>query len=134
MGKINPFFSERSQQIHKMYEKLAIITQIWQKVNFYFTSMSNTSFLITVQDMKKITTFFKHSKFRKNYHNYTNLAQSQNLFYMHQQPVVPDHGTQHEGNPSSHHGGMHEDGWMDGLTDGLTDRRTGSFPIFPHSA
>ena len=27
-------------------------------------------------------------------------------------------GTQYEENPSSHHGGMREDGLMDGLTDG----------------
>ena len=35
--------------------------------------------------------------------------------YVHQQPMVPDHGTQHEGNPSSHDGGMHKDGLTDGL-------------------
>ena len=29
--------------------------------------------------------------------------------------MVPDHGTQYDGNPLSHHGGM--------LEDGLTDRR-----------
>ena len=29
MNKINLFFSEISQQIHKMYEQIAIITQIW---------------------------------------------------------------------------------------------------------
>ena len=40
--------------------------------------------------------------------------------YMHQQPMVPDHGTQYKENPSSKHGGMHK--------DGLTDRH---FPIFP---
>ena len=48
--------------------------------------------------------------------------QSQILFYMHQQPMVPDHGTQYEENQSSHHGGICED-WQ-----------TGPFPIFPDSA
>ena len=28
---------------------------------------------------------------------------------MHQQPIVPGHGTQYGENPSTHHGGMHED-------------------------
>ena len=36
-----------------------------------------------------------------------------------------DHGTQYESNPSSHHGGMQEDGQTDGLMDRLT--------IFPDS-
>ena len=101
-----------------MYEKLAAITQIWQRAKCYFTSMNNASNLITVPYMKTITTFFseisQHSKFiLKNCHNQSNLAQSQILFYVHQQPMVPDHGTQYEGNPSSHHGGKHKDGQMD---------------------
>ena len=54
--------------------------------------------------------------------------------------MVPDHGTQYEGNPYSHHGGMLEDG----LTDGRMDRQMYGqldgltywtpFPIFPKSA
>ena len=40
---------------------------------------------------------------------------------MHQRPMVSDHGTQYEENPSSQYGGMHEDGQMNGLTDGSTD-------------
>ena len=50
----------------------------------------------------------------KNGHNYSNLAQSQILFYMHQWLIVPDHGNQYEENPSTHHGGMLEDGNPDG--------------------
>ena len=34
---------------------------------------------------------------------------------MHHWPMVPDHGTQYEENPASHHGGMREDGQTDGL-------------------
>ena len=30
------------------------------------------------------------------------------ILYVHQQPMVADHGTQYEENPSSHHGGIHE--------------------------
>ena len=68
MNTIDPFFSEISQQIHKMYEKVAIIIQIWHKAKSYFTSMSNTWYPITT-NMNKITTFFftisQNSKFRK---------------------------------------------------------------------
>ena len=58
MNKINPLFSEISQQIHKMYEKLATINQNWHyRVTCYFTNMSNM-----VPDnctrYEKITTFF----------------------------------------------------------------------------
>ena len=49
---------------------------------------------------------------------------------MHQQPMVPDHGTQYEESPSSHHRGMHENRHP----DGQTDCRIGPFPIFPDSA
>ena len=38
---------------------------------------------------------------------------------MHDRPVVPDDGTEYEENPSSHHGGMLEDGLTDRLTDGM---------------
>ena len=60
MNKINPFFSEMSQQIHKMYEQVAIITEIWHRARCYFTSMSNRwyMYLITVPNLNKITTFF----------------------------------------------------------------------------
>ena len=42
--------------------------------------------------------------------NYSNLAWSQILFYVHQQTTVPDQGINYEENPSSYHGGMCEDG------------------------
>ena len=60
--------------------------------------------------MKTITILFseisQHSKFMKKIATIS----SQIRFYVHQQPMVPDHGTQCEENPSSHHGGMREDG------------------------
>ena len=56
-----------------------------------------------------------------NSHNYSNLSQSQILFYMHEQPMVPDHGTQYEENPASHHGGILEDGLTDAWLDGRTN-------------
>ena len=40
---------------------------------------------------------------------------------MSQHSVVPNHGTQYDENPSSHRGGMFEDGLTDRLTDGWTD-------------
>ena len=59
--------------------------------------------------------------YEKNCHNYSNLAQSQILLYIHQRVMLPDHDTQYEENQSSHHGGVHEHGHPDGLTDRLTD-------------
>ena len=55
MNKINPFCSAISQQIDKMYEKVAIITQIWHRAKHYLTSMSNAWYLIPVPNMNKIT-------------------------------------------------------------------------------
>ena len=46
----------------------------------------------------------------KNCHNYANLSQCQILFYMHQQPMVPDYGAKYEENPSWHHRGKCNDG------------------------
>ena len=57
-NNINPLFSELSQQIHTMYEKLPIITQLCHTVRSYFTSISNAWYLITVLNMNRITTFF----------------------------------------------------------------------------
>ena len=62
----------------------------------------------------------------KNCHNYSNLAQSQILCYMHQQPMVPNHSTRYEENPSTYHGGI--------SNDGQTDGQTGSVPIISDSA
>ena len=47
------------------------------------------------------------------------MAQSQIILYIHQRHMVPDHGTQYEDNPSSHHGGMYKDRQTDGLTEEL---------------
>ena len=56
MNKINSCFSEISHQIHKMYEKVTIITQIWHRAR-YCISMSNAWYLIIVTKMNNITTF-----------------------------------------------------------------------------
>ena len=58
MSKINPLFSEISTQIHTMYEKVAIITQMWHLAKCYFASLSISWYLITVPKMNKIATFF----------------------------------------------------------------------------
>ena len=47
------------------------------------------------------------------------------IFCVHQQPMVPDHGTKYEENPANYHGGMCEDGHK--------DRRTGLISIFHNS-
>ena len=63
--------------------------------------------------MNTITTFFSEIQqklLKKRSHNYSNLEESQIVFYMHQQqPMQPDHATQFEENLSSYHGGIHED-------------------------
>ena len=38
----------------------------------------------------------------KKCHNYSNLEQNQFLYYVHQQPMVLNHGTKYEEKPSSH--------------------------------
>ena len=55
------------------------------------------------------------------------MEQSQILFYVHQQPMEADHGTQYERNPSGHHRGMLKDGMTvrrTDLTNGRMDRQT----------
>ena len=44
--------------------------------------------------------------------------------------MVPDRGTQYEGNPSSYHGGMCEDDMTDWLADGMTDWTLSQSPRF----
>ena len=58
------------------------------------------------------------------------MAQSQILFYMHRRLMVSDHGAQYEENPSSHHGGMLEDGLTDGQLDRLTNWTISYIPLF----
>ena len=131
MGKLNPFFSELAQQIHKMYEQVALITQIWHSTRGYFTSMSNTWCLITVPSMNKITIFLSDISqltltIYENYcHNYSNVIQSQ-ILLDNQQTIAHDHGTQYEENPATHHGGMCKYRRLYGWSE--------HFPIFPDSA
>ena len=61
--------------------------------------------------MNTIITFFSEIsqqtlKIDEKRHNYSNLAQTQIRFYIHQWPMVPHYGTQYEEHPASHHGGM----------------------------
>ena len=58
MNKITPFFSDISQQTHKVYEKVAINFPIWYRAICYGTSMSNTWYMITVSNMNKLPSFF----------------------------------------------------------------------------
>ena len=59
------------------------------------------------------------------------MAQGQIPFNVHQQSIVPDHGTKYEENPLSHHGGMCKDGQKERYTDRWMD--CGAIPIFPDS-
>ena len=62
--------------------------------------MINQLYLIAVPNMNKITTFFPEiantQNLRKNNHNYSNLTQSQIVFHVNEQPLVPDPGKQYE--------------------------------------
>ena len=102
-----------------MYEKVAIITQIWHRAKCNFTDISNAWDQITVPNMNKITTLISEISQQTLKISEKILIITQILFYMHQKAMVPDHDTQYEENPSTHHGGMHEDGHLWILTDGL---------------
>ena len=135
INEINIFFSEISQQIHKMYEKLTIITQIIQSQIIFHKHKQcmvpdNWSIYEERPHIPLWDTTRNILKLWTNCHNYSNVAQSQILFYRHQWPIVPHHHTQYEENPSSHHGGV----CKDGHPDCKMDWRTGPFPIFPNSA
>ena len=60
MNKINPFFSDMhvSLQTHNIYENVTIFTQICNKDKCYFTSISNTWYMITIPNMTTNTIFF----------------------------------------------------------------------------
>ena len=80
MNKINPFFNELHalQQILKMYEKVAIITQIWHWAKCYLQpwAMHHTWLLYqiwTKSPHSSLRYYNKHSKnVWKNCHNYSN--------------------------------------------------------------
>ena len=48
------FFSEISQQTLNIYEKLAIVSQMWQRGKFYFTHISSPWYMIKVPNVKEI--------------------------------------------------------------------------------
>ena len=108
-----------------MYEQVAIITHIWHRDKYYFTSMSNTWYLITVPNMNNITTFFpKISQQRvKSYEKITIMTQIWHrvkfYFTCISGPWYLIMVPQYEENPSSNHGGMCEDNIQDRRTDGL---------------
>ena len=97
---------------------VGIITEIWHRAICHFTSMSNTWYLIIVRNMYKIITFFFaiSQLALKIYEQIAiiTLAQSHILFYVHQRTMVPDQVPNMKKNPSSHHGGMHQDEHPDG--------------------
>ena len=64
-----------------------------------------------------------HTIYEKKCHNDINVEPTQILYYGHQRPMAPDHGPKYEVNPSSHHGGMGVDGWLNRWTDGWIDRQ-----------
>ena len=53
MNKITAFFSKISQQTLKMYDKIAIISQMCHRAKFYFTCTSGPRYLNLVLNMNK---------------------------------------------------------------------------------
>ena len=101
------------------------ILQAWAMIPDSCTNYEQSHHML----LRNITTL---KIYEKNNHNYSNLAQSQILLYIHQWPMVSDYDTQYEENPSSHHV-RNVRGRRDKWTDWLSDWRTGPFPIFPDS-
>ena len=101
-----------------MYEKVVIIAQIWHRAKCYFTSMNNTWYLITVQNMATITMFLSEIS-QQTFKMYdqmviiTQIWHEAKFYYMHQQTMVADHGTKYEENPFSYHEGMCKDSLTD---------------------
>ena len=96
-----------------MYENVAIITQIWHstKILFYKDKQCTKSPHSSLKYHNKVP--YKHSKLMKKMPQLFNLAWSNILVYMHLQPMVPDHGTKNEKNPSNPHGGICKARWKD---------------------
>ena len=107
MNKINPFFFCDITTIIKFKKNIGIITQIWHRAKWYFTCVSNTWYLITVPNMNTSNPFFfeisqQIHKCMKRCHNYSNVAQSQMLFYKHEQGMVLANWTKYEQNHHIH--------------------------------
>ena len=104
------------QQQHKLYEKVAIITDIWHRAKCYFTSMIHDDCFKYEQNHDIL--LWEITKNTKNVYkkciNCSNLKQSTMLCYVHQKPMVPDHGTKYGESSFIHHGGMREDKQVDG--------------------
>ena len=115
----------------KCKKNIGIITQIWHRVKEYFTCIGNTWYLITVQNMNKIT----HSSliYHKNTHIWKTFCTESNLFSSN---VSAAHGTWSWysiwkwKNPCSHHRGICEDGLTVGLMYGLTHWTLSCIPQF----
>ena len=102
MNKIT-FSYEISQQTHTIHDKSFLITQIWHRTKCYFTYIS-IWYPIALPNML-ITQIWHRGKFC--------LSCTRKPWYL---SSVPNMKKKH---PSSHYGGMHEDGEMDGLTSTL---------------
>ena len=108
----NSFLSMISQEIHKMYEKVSTITQIWHSQMLYFTSMSNACYLIIVPNMNKITAFFEISQALKTFEKILIITQiwHRDKYYL---TCISSRWSSSWypiwRKSSNHHGGMHKD-------------------------
>ena len=105
--------SDITQNKHNMYEKVSIITQPWHRAKCYFT---HEQCMVPDNCIKYEQShhIFCSEISKQALYIYEKIAiifliwhKSQILLYTHQGPMVPDHGTQYEENPASHHIGMH---------------------------
>ena len=97
-----PSFPRYHNKHMKFMKNIAVATQIWHGAKCSFTDSSNTWYLMTVPNMNKIKLFFSETTntqtLWKSGNNYSNLVQSQMLFYKHGQCMVPNYCDKYEHN------------------------------------
>ena len=143
MNKINLFVSDISHQIHKIYETVTIITQIWHTAK---CSMSNEWYLITVPNINKITTFvceltqqtlkmyvektiITQICTEPNSISHASVAHGIWSWYIIWRKSIQSSWRNVQGRPNRCTD-RRIDGWLDGLTDRLTDWTLSYIPQF----
>ena len=111
------------KMVRKIMIKLIIIHQLWHRAKLYLTCIRHLWYQLWREFIQpsqmnawrqtKIMTIWPRA--------------NENIFYVHQQPMVLDHGTIYEENPSSHHECKRTDWLTDRLTEGWM---SGGFSLF----
>ena len=104
LNNIHKYTSEISLHAYIIYEIMCTTATFWHRAQVYFICIKPLLWLITVSNVNNINTFSseisnKYIKFMK-FHNYSNVAWSQILFYLHKQNMVSNCCTKYEQNQS----------------------------------